>query len=147
MHLCLAGLLSVLATLAGIDQTQPRTAVTESSSAQGRQGSDEAAVVGDWKGESLVVAKNTPAKDEVVVWHIAKGREPGTLRVRADKIVNGRTITMGTLPFKYDKAQKTIVCEYRQGVWRLTVKENSMEGSLTTPDGTIFRRVKLERSE
>jgi hypothetical protein len=92
------------------------------------------------------VAKNTPAKDEVVVWHIAKGREPGTLRVRADKIVNGRNITMGTLPFKYDKAQKTIVCEYRHGVWRLTVKENSMEGSLTLSDGTILRRVKLERA-
>jgi hypothetical protein len=108
---------------------------------------DESRLVGDWKGKSLVVAKNTAAKDEVVVWHVARGGKPGKVVVTADKIVDGKVITMGTLEFEYDKAQKTIVNERQGRVWRLTVKGNTMEGTLTEADQTVFRRVSLERSE
>jgi hypothetical protein len=107
--------------------------------------SDESQVVGDWQGESLVQVKNSAAKDEKVVWHVVRANEPDKVNVTADKIVNGRAITMGTLPFKYDKNKKTIVCEYEQGVWTLAVKGNKMEGTLTRPDQTVFRRVTLER--
>jgi hypothetical protein len=109
---------------------------------------DESLVLGDWHGESKVLAKNTPAKDEVVVWHIARGPAPGKLHITADKIVNGKAISMGAaLEFNYDPAQKTIVCEIQPGVWKLTVKGNAMEGTLTLHDQTVFRRVTLEPSE
>jgi hypothetical protein len=107
---------------------------------------DEARLIGDWKGESIVVAKNTAAKDEVVIWHIAKAKTPGKLNVRADKIVNGKAINMGTLAFEYDQGQKAIICKYKQGVWKLSVDGNTMKGTLTSPNDAVFRRVSLERS-
>jgi hypothetical protein len=104
--------------------------------------------VGDWKGESIVVAKNTAAKDEMVVWHIARGSKPGKVFVTADKIVDGKLITMGRgWEWEYDKAKKTIVSARQGRVWRLTIKGNTMEGTLTEANQTVFRRVSLKRSE
>ncbi len=107
---------------------------------------DGSSLAGDWKGESVVVAANTSAKDEVVVWHIAKGK-PGKLIVNADKIVNGNSIAMGWLEFTYDKETKAMVCEYRQGVWKLVLSDNMLKGTLTRPDKTVLRRVSLERAK
>jgi hypothetical protein len=161
-RLALAGLV-ISALLTGCDQKNRQRAAEQSSglapqetasNAPGGGGSeakagsalDEPQLVGDWKGESLVQVKNSPAKDETVVWHITKAGGPGALSVSADKIVNGRPIAMGTLAFKYDRARQAIVCEYAQGVWDLTLKGDKLEGTLTRPDGTVFRRVSLERA-
>src|SRR5262249_9032222 len=86
---------------------------------------DESRLFGDWKGESIVVAKNSVAKDEVVVWHISKAKEPGKVRVTADKIVNGQSITMGTGHWEYDKTKKTITWKNKVGVWKLSVDGNT----------------------
>ena len=110
-------------------------------------GGDEVGLVGDWKGQSLVQAKNSPAKDEIVVWHVNKAKSPDHLVVRADKIVNQKAISMGTLEFTYDKSQNVIVCRYEQGVWNLQIKGKKMEGTLTLPDQTVLRRVLLEKVE
>jgi hypothetical protein len=67
--------------------------------------------------------------------------------VAADKIVDGKAIRMGTGEWEYDKVRKTIVNTQQGRVWRLTVKGNRMEGTLTVADQTIFRRVSLERAE
>jgi hypothetical protein len=107
---------------------------------------DESLLVGDWRGESKVQAKNTAAKDEVVVWHIAKGSEPGKLIVTADKIVNGKSISMGALEFKYDREKNQIVCENERGIWKLTLKGNRLEGALTLRDQTVLRHVALEKT-
>jgi hypothetical protein len=103
--------------------------------------------VGDWKGESVVVAKGTAAKDETVVWHIAKGVGPGQLSVSADKILGGRPIRMGPpLAFRYDRARQAMACEYAQGVWDVALKGDRLEGALTLPNGTVLRHVMLERA-
>jgi hypothetical protein len=107
---------------------------------------DESRLFGDWKGESIVVAKSSVAKDEVVVWHISRAKEPGKVTVTADKIVNGQSITMGTGDWVYDKTKKTITWKSKVGVWKLSVDGNTMKGTLTLPDRTVFRRVSLQRS-
>ena len=107
---------------------------------------DESLLVGDWRGESKVLAKNTAARDEVVVWHIARGSEPGKLIVSADKIVDGKAIPMGALDFNYDREKKQIVCDYKPGTWKLTVKGNTLEGTLTLRDQTVLRHVALEKT-
>jgi hypothetical protein len=107
---------------------------------------DESQLFGDWKGDSIVVAKNSAAKDEVVVWHIAQAREHGKVRVTADKIVNGKSITMGTGDWAFDKSNQTITWEIKGGVWKLTARGNTLKGTLTLTDGTVFRRVSLERA-
>jgi hypothetical protein len=107
---------------------------------------DESQLFGDWKGESIVVAKSSVARDEVVVWHISRAKEPGKVKVTADKIVNGRSITMGTSEWVYDKTKKTISWKTHVGEWKLSVDGNTMKGTLTLPDRTVFRRVSLQRS-
>jgi hypothetical protein len=107
---------------------------------------DESQLFGDWKGESIVVAKGTVAKDEVVVWHLSKGRAPGNVRVSADKIVNGRSIPMGTGEWQYDVATNSITWQSGPRLWKVTADGNTMKGTLTLPDGTVFRRVSLTRS-
>jgi len=139
-------LLALAATSAAKEGEKPSAGIGQRAGSKTDGADDESHLVGDWKGESIVVAKNTAAKDEVVVWHISKARGPGKLNVRADKIVNGKSITMGTLAFEYDKTQKTIVCKYKQGVWRLTVDADTLKGTLTLPDQTVLRQVSLEKS-
>jgi hypothetical protein len=107
---------------------------------------DEPKLLGDWRGDSTCVATGTACRDEKVVYHIAKiPSKPGYVSVSADKIVNGAAINMGTLEFSYDPDKQTLVCEYAQGVWRITVDGNKMDGTLTRPDKTIFRRVTLKK--
>jgi len=129
------------------DNAAPPTVFDQNNAPVAETAVDESQLVGDWKGASIVQVRDTPAKDETVVWHITKGREPGKLKIRADKIVNRKAITMGTLDFRYDKSQKAIICEYEQGTWRLAVKGDTMDGTLTLPDRAVLRRVKLQRSK
>jgi hypothetical protein len=65
--------------------------------------------------------------------------------VSADKIVDGKAVNMGTLEFRYVEDQHALVCEYAQGVWRLSVDGEKIEGTLTRPDGSLFRRVALRK--
>jgi hypothetical protein len=128
-------------------EVSPGTVAERDPGPEADTADDESRLLGDWKGESLVADKNSAAKDEVVVWHITRANEPGKVSIKADKIVNGKAITMGTSVWTYDKAQKTIVWENRVGVWKLTVKGDTMEGTLTLHSGQVFRRVSLRKSE
>ena len=107
---------------------------------------DEQALFGDWKGQSIVVAKNSVAKDEQVVWHISPTKDAAKVRVKGDKIVNGRTITMGVGDWDYDKSNKTIRWKIPQGMWKVALDGNHLKGTLTLKDKTVFRRVSLEKS-
>jgi hypothetical protein len=79
-------------------------------------GGDLARFLGTWRGDSSCVAKNTACRDETVVYRLAiLPNKPGFVSVSADKIVNGNAINMGTLKFRYDQAQRTLVCGYPPG--------------------------------
>jgi hypothetical protein len=65
--------------------------------------------------------------------------------VSADKIVSGKAINMGSLEFRYDQQSKGWVCQYPQGLWRLTVGRATVNGTLMQPDGTLFRRIALRK--
>ena len=71
--------------------------------------------------------------------------KPGFVSASANKIVDGKSVNMGTLEFRYIDYQQALVCEYSQGVWRLTVNGGKMDGTLTRTDGTVFRRVTLRK--
>jgi hypothetical protein len=109
---------------------------------------EESRLAGNWRGDSICVADRTACHDEKVVYRIAKiPCKPGHFAVTGDKIVNGRAINMGTLEFEYDRDKRSLVCEYSQGVWRLNVNGNAMDGTLTRPDQTVFRRVTLKKED
>ena len=106
---------------------------------------EEKALVGDWSGESLCQAKSSPCQDEKVVYHIAQSPDPGKVKVSADKIVDGKVINMGVLDFTYDKKDRILVNETAGRVWKFTVKDNTMQGTLTLPDKTVYRRITLKK--
>ena len=106
---------------------------------------DEAQLIGDWTGDSICQVKNSPCHDEKVVYHIVKGRDPDHVTISADKIVDGKAINMGTGDYTYNRSNGTLLNETEGRVWKFTVKGNAMEGTLTMPDKTVYRRVTLKK--
>jgi hypothetical protein len=108
---------------------------------------DEAQLIGDWTGDSICQVKNSPCHDEKVVYHIAKGSDLDHVRVSADKIVDGRAINMGTGDYTYNRSNSTLLNETAGRIWKFTINGNRMEGTLTMPDNTVYRRVTLKKKE
>ena len=121
--------------------------------AAGRSGNDvngestavQTQLFGDWSGDSICQLKNSPCRDEKVVYHISKGGRPDLIVVDADKIVNGKAENMGRLDFKYDAKAETMISE-SYGHWVFYIKGNKMDGTLTTADGTLYRKVSLTKN-
>jgi hypothetical protein len=108
---------------------------------------DSAQILGHWSGESICQVKNSPCHDEKVIYHLAKSKEPGKVNVSADKIVDGSPVNMGSIEFLYDKENRTLISESTSGVWKFMVHGKSMEGTLTLPDKTLYRRVILRKED
>jgi len=90
------------------------------------------------------MVKDSPCHDEVNVYRITKVAEkPGFVSVTANKIVDGKEIGMGTLECRYD-AQKHFL-DSADGRFHFTIDGDKMEGALTLPDGTVYRRIHLKR--
>jgi hypothetical protein len=112
---------------------------------------DGSSLVGNWTGESLCVGNRPACHDEKVIYGIAKAPdEAGNVTITADKIVNGKPETMGTLDFKYDREKQTLTCDFTRGtthgLWEFTISGTTMEGTLVTlPDKTVARRVKVKK--
>ena len=108
-------------------------------------------LIGDWTGESICQGYHPACHDEKVVYHISKTPDkPDTVTLAADKIVDGKSELMGILEFKYDSEKGTLTNEFTRGnthgLWELTVKGDTMEGTLIIlPDKTIGRRVKVKK--
>ena len=101
---------------------------------------------GTWRGQSSCEQKESACRDEAVVYRVSPSQDkPGLFAVSADKIVDGKAINMGTLEFRYIDADRALVCENSQGVWRLSVDGAKMKGTLIRPDGTLFRRAALHK--
>jgi len=108
---------------------------------------DEAQLFGNWTGESICQVQSSPCHDEHVIYHISKGQTAGQVSVSADKIVAGKPVNMGTGDYTYDRDSGTLLQENAGRVWKLMVKGNTMTGTLTLPDKTIYRRVTLKKEE
>lgn len=109
-------------------------------------GQGKPAIAGIWRGQSSCEQKESACRDETVVYRVSPLQDkPDSFSVSADKIVDGKAVNMGTLEFRYIAAQQALVCEYAQGVWRLSVDGANLEGTLTRPDGIVFRRVALRK--
>ena len=108
-------------------------------------------LVGNWTGKSICVGNRPACHDEQVIYRITKAPDPaGKVTITADKIVNGKPELMGVLDFKYDSEKQTLVCDFTRGnthgLWELTVKGNTMEGTLMVlPDKTLVRRIKVQK--
>jgi hypothetical protein len=104
--------------------------------------------VGVWRGESLCATRAPSCHDERVVYYVeAVADKPDSVFIRADKIVEGKAITMGSGPWRYDRARHTISMESEQRLWLLNINGKRIEGTLTVPGNVVFRRVTMTKSD
>ena len=109
--------------------------------------SAESAIFGDWRGESICVVLESACHDEDSLYHVTKLVEkPGWVSMKLDKIVNGKPVTMGVMDCSYSSAKQSLTCEFPRGVMRFTVSDNKMEGTMTLPDGTLWRKITLRKT-
>ena len=107
----------------------------------------DSAIFGDWRGESICVVRESACHDEDSLYHVTKlAEKPGWVSIKLDKIVNGERVTMGVMDCSYGAAKQSLTCEFPRGVMRFTVSDNKMEGTMTLPDGTLWRKITLRKT-
>jgi hypothetical protein len=102
--------------------------------------------VGVWRGTSLCTVHPSPCHDEVVVYRITRVNASDSLSLDARKIVKGQEEEMGVLACRSAASGARITCTMPNGVWRFTIRGDSLVGDLRLPDNTKFRDVKVARS-
>jgi len=104
--------------------------------------------VGVWRGDSLCATDAPSCKNENVVYYIeAIADKPDQMFIRADKIVDGKAITMGTSQWEYNQAKQTLSWQVGQRLWLLTISGKRIDGTLTLPGNVVFRRMTLKKDE
>ena len=105
-------------------------------------------VAGVWRGESICAQHGTACVDERVVYDISvKAEHAGFVTIRADKIVDGHAVTMGTSEWRCDPADNTLVWETPRQTWSMKVDGDTIDGKLIRADRTLIRRLTLKRSK
>jgi hypothetical protein len=103
-------------------------------------------VAGVWRGESICAADRGACVDEKVVYDISPIPEKtGVVLIRADKVVNGHAVTMGTGEWKHDAAHHTLSWETERQTWLLRIDGDTIDGTLTLADRTVVRRMTLKK--
>lgn len=103
--------------------------------------------LGVWTGSSICQQRQSACRDESVIYTITAGdKNSRVVRVSADKVVDGKRINMGSGDYDFDPASHTLSHSDQYGAWKLTVNRDELSGTMTLPDGTLFRRVSLKKS-
>lgn len=102
------------------------------------------AIEGVWRGHSVCEDKGSPCHDELNVYRFSKlAGKANVFLVTASKVVGGQEIVMGSGEWKYDEGKKTL--ESEKPPVRMTINGKKMEGALRLPDGTVYRRIYLDK--
>ena len=72
--------------------------------------------------------------------------KPNRFSCTASKIVDGKEIVMGTGEWTYDSSTHLLQTVTATPMIRLTLDHDSLDGALTLPDSTIYRRSHLKKS-
>jgi hypothetical protein len=107
---------------------------------------DDSSLVGDWRGKSVCVVRDSACRDEDSLYHLTKMvAKPGWFSMKLDKIVDGKPVTMGTTECSYDAAKRALTCEFPRGIFHFTIQANKMTGTMNLTDGTLWRRITLTK--
>lgn len=101
--------------------------------------------VGVWRGSSTCLVRPSPCNDEMVVYRITRVHSSDSLSFDARKIVNGQEEEMGILGCRLLSPASQFVCTIPRGVWRFTVRGDSLVGELKLPDNTKYRDIRAAR--
>jgi hypothetical protein len=109
---------------------------------------DGAKLAGNWSGDSICLDRQSACHDEKVIYRIALyPNDAARVKVQGDKIVNGQPVTMGVSDYKWNREKNTLTHEDQFGAWKIVVKGNTMEGTMTSPAKTPFRHLTLKKDE
>lgn len=105
-------------------------------------------ITGTWQGNSECVVKNSACRDESNVYRFSEiSARPGWFSGAGSKVVDGKEISMGTLDWRYDAKKHILESDNPNGVFRLVVDGDRIEGALALPDATIYRRIHLRKAK
>ena len=102
--------------------------------------------VGVWRGTSLCLVRPSPCNDEIVVYRITRVNASDSVSLDARKIVNGQEEEMGVLGCRLAESGAQLTCTMPNGVWRFTIRGDSLVGDLRLPDNRKFRDISAVRS-
>jgi hypothetical protein len=102
--------------------------------------------IGVWRGTSLCRVRPSPCNDEIVVYRITRVNASDSLSLDARKIVNGQEEEMGVLGCRLAASGAQFTCTLPNGVWRFTIRGDSLVGELRLPDNRKYRDVSTTRS-
>jgi hypothetical protein len=103
--------------------------------------------VGIWRGDSRCVVRPSACNDETALYRIV-ANAPDRVMVSAGKIVNGQEVSMGSSECSYIVQTHLIDCSLPNGnSLHLEVKGDTIEGTYTLRDGTLWRNISLHRAE
>jgi len=102
------------------------------------------ASLGDWRGMSVCQVKPSGCRDEDSLYHFTlAGSE---IQLRADKIVDGKAVTMGTSPC-VRRAAGPLECRVSESATlSFDVHGDVMDGVFKMKDGTVWRKLTLRRA-
>jgi hypothetical protein len=101
--------------------------------------------IGVWRGTSKCLVQPSACHDEIVVYRITRAAHD-SVSMDARKIVDAREEGMGVLACALDAHGASLTCTMRNGVWRFSIRGDSLVGELRLPDNTRFRDVRARRS-
>src|SRR5215471_12924071 len=105
-------------------------------------------LAGTWRGDSICATEASACQNERVVYYLKDvPNRPDLVLIQADKIVDGKPITMGTGEWQYDRVRSTLEWRMPKQVWLLKITGSRMEGTLTLTDGTVFRNMILKKDQ
>jgi hypothetical protein len=121
-------------------------ASTERTSALRDLAATQDSPLGDWRGMSVCQVKPSGCRDEDSLYHIRTvGTKGGELQLRAEKIVDGKPVTLGTSPCA-QSAPGQLECRISESATlSFDVRGNVMEGVFKIGDGTVWRKLTLRR--
>jgi hypothetical protein len=102
--------------------------------------------VGVWRGTSKCTVRPSSCNDEIVVYRITRVNTSDSLSIDARKIVNGQEDEMGVIGCRSAASGAQLTCAMPNGVWRFTIRGDSLVGELRLPDNRKFRDVSTARS-
>ncbi len=102
--------------------------------------------LGVWRGTSTCLIRPSACHDESVVYRITLGSVRDSLEMDGRKIVNGQEVEMGVLGCLAAQSGAQVICVIPSGVWRFTIRGDSLVGELRSSDNSKTRDVRTARS-
>ena len=120
--------------------------VSALAGAQSATPGDYASPAGDWRGMSVCQVKRSACNDEDSLYHVrAIAGKQRAFELQADKIVDGRPVTMGTslCDLGFDGR---LACAISKGTTLVfDLRGDELRGTMKLANGTVWRKLTLKR--